>query len=98
MKKFVYILALLALLLLPVHSAFALNATNPKDGRVVVGQNFTLKSGDTLEGDLVVIGGEADIEQNATVNGDIVVIGGSLNLDGKGDRRCRGNRWAGIHG
>jgi hypothetical protein len=48
MKKFVYILALLALLLLPVHTVFALNVTNPKDGRVVVGQNFTLKSGDTL--------------------------------------------------
>src|ERR1700690_4123005 len=84
MKKFVYILSVLALLLLPVHTVFALNEANPKDGRVIVGQNFTLKSGDTLEGDLVVIGGEANIEQNATVNGDIVVIGGNLNLDGKG--------------
>ena len=83
MKKFVYTLALLALLLLPVHPAFALNLNNPKDGRVIIGQNFTLKSGDTLDGDLVVIGGEANIEKNATVNGDIVVIGGSLNLDGK---------------
>jgi hypothetical protein len=83
MKKFLYTFALLALLLLPVHQAFALNIDAPKNGRVIIGQNFTLKSGDTLNGDLVVIGGEANIEQNAVVNGDIVIIGGSLNLDGK---------------
>ncbi len=58
--------------------------SNPKDGRVIVGQNFTLKSGDTLNGDLVVIGGEANIEHNAIVKGDIVIIGGSLTLDGQG--------------
>ena len=84
MKKFLYTLALLALLLLPVNPAFALTLDNPHDGRVVVGQNFTLNSGETLDGDLVVIGGQANIEQNSTVNGDIVVIGGNLNLDGKG--------------
>jgi hypothetical protein len=83
MKKFVYTLAFLALFLMPVHPAYALDIKSPKDGEVVIGQNFTLKSGDTLDGDLVVIGGEANIEQNATVNGDIVIIGGSLNLDGK---------------
>ena len=83
MKKLAYTLILLALLLLPVHSAYALNINHPQDGRVVVGQDYTLKSGDTLNGDLVVIGGQAIIEQNATVNGDIVIIGGSLKLDGK---------------
>ncbi len=80
MKKLMYALVLLALLLLPARSAHALN--HPLDGRVVIGQDFTLKSGDTLTGDLVVIGGEATIEAGATVNGDIVVIGGSLKLDG----------------
>jgi hypothetical protein len=80
MKKLIYALALLMLLLLPARSAHALN--RPLDGRVVIGQDFTLKSGDTLSGDLVVIGGEATIEAGATVNGDIVVIGGSLKLDG----------------
>ncbi len=82
MKKLVYGIMLLALLLLPTRSAHALSS--PKDGRVVVGQNFTLKSGDTLAGDLVVIGGEATIEQSAIVKGDIVIIGGSLTLDGQG--------------
>lgn len=80
MKKMIYAVTLLALLLLPARSAHALNG--PLDGRVIFGQNFTLQSGDTLNGDLVVIGGEAIIESNSTVKGDIVIIGGSLKLDG----------------
>jgi len=82
MKKIVYAIVLLALLFVPTHSAHALSS--PRDGRVIVGQNFTLNSGDTLNGDLVVIGGEANIEQSAVVKGDIVIIGGSLTLDGLG--------------
>ncbi len=84
MKKIGYSLILLALLLLPARSAYALSG--PMDGRVVIGQDFTLKSGDTLNGDLVVIGGEAAVEQGATVIGNIVVIGGSLKLDGTATR------------
>jgi hypothetical protein len=80
MKKIGYGLLLLALLLLPAHPAYAWSG--PMDGRVVIGQNFTLKSGDTLDGDLVVIGGEATIEQDATVIGNVVVIGGNLKMDG----------------
>ncbi len=82
MKKLVYAIVLLAIMLLPAHSAYALS--NPRDGRVIIGQNFTLISGDTLDGDLVVIGGEANIEESAIVKGDIVIIGGSLKLDGQG--------------
>jgi hypothetical protein len=82
MKKLICSLMLLVLFLLPAHSAYALKG--PLDGRVIVGDNFTLKSGDTLDGDLVVIGGEVIIESGATVKGDIVVIGGSLQVDGQG--------------
>jgi hypothetical protein len=82
MKKLIYALMLFVLLLVPVRSVHAL--TGPLDGRVIIGDNFTLKSGDTLDGDLVVIGGEVVIEAGATVKGEIVVIGGSLTLDGKG--------------
>lgn len=82
MKKIIYGIVLLALLFLPARTAYALSS--PKDGRVVIGQDFTLKTGDTLDGDLVVIGGEAVIEQSALVKGDIVIIGGSLKLNGQG--------------
>lgn len=81
MKNVLYGLMLLALLLVPAKPVFALEGH--LDGRVVIGQDFTLKSGETVDGDLVVIGAEAIIENNAQVNGDIIVIGGSLKLNGR---------------
>src|SRR5512143_77348 len=81
MKKVLYGLVLLALFLLPASPAYA---QGPHDGRLIIGQDFTLKSGETLNGDLVVIGGQAAIEKTASVHGDIVVVGGSLRLEGSG--------------
>ncbi len=83
MKQLWYALVLLTLLLLPASPALALGES--LEGRVIVGQNFTLKSGDTLTGDLVIIGGQALVEQGAVVQGNTVVIGGNLQLDGHVD-------------
>jgi hypothetical protein len=80
MKKLLYALPILILLLWPIAPVYAF--TGNLDGRVVFGQSFTLKSGETLDGDLVVFGGEATIEENATVKGNVVIIGGSLVMDG----------------
>ncbi len=82
MRKIVYSLALLALLLLPAAPAYAQGGPGG-NGRVIIGQDFTLKSGDTIDGDLVVIGGQVAVEHGSTVYGDLVVVGGSLTLDGK---------------
>jgi hypothetical protein len=49
---------------------------------VVFGDNFTLKSGETIK-DLVVFGGNATIQQDALVTGDIILFGGDLNISGK---------------
>jgi len=73
------LLFILALVLIPTQNV---HASALLDGRVVFGDNFTLKSGETLTGDLVVVGGSAIVEENATVRGDLVVVGGSLTLDG----------------
>ncbi len=81
MRKLLYGLVLLALLLLPAAPAYAQGG--PHDGRVVIGQDFTLQSGQTLNGDLVVVGGQVDIQKTAIVQGDVVVIGGSLQMDGQ---------------
>jgi cytoskeletal protein CcmA (bactofilin family) len=81
MRRILYSLVLLALLLLPAAPAYAQGG--PSDGRVIIGQDFTLKSGETLSGDLVVIGGQVIVEKTAVVNGDVVVIGGSLKMDGQ---------------
>ena len=80
MKKLLYALPILLLLLLPIAPAYAF--TGNLDGRVVFGQSFTLNSGETLNGDLVVFGGQATVEENATVKGNVVIIGGSLVMDG----------------
>ena len=80
MKKLLYVIPILILFLMPITQVHAF--TGNLDGRVVFGQSFTLKNGETLDGDLVVFGGEATIEENASVNGNVVIIGGSLVMDG----------------
>jgi len=80
MKKLLYALPILILLLWPIAPVYASNGN--LDGRVVFGQSFTLQSGQTLDGDLVVFGGEATIEENATVKGNVAIIGGSLVMNG----------------
>lgn len=80
-KKFISLLVLLGLLLVP---SSVVQAQNPgPEDVVLVGQNYTLKSGETLDGSLVVIGGNITIESEAEINGDVVLIGG--NMDASGD-------------
>lgn len=81
MKKTICWLLLVGLVLIPARAVFA-DDGSMKD-RVVIGHNFTLQSGETIDGDLVVIGGETTIELGGTVLGDLVVIGGSLRMDGQ---------------
>jgi hypothetical protein len=81
MRKILYGFVLLLLLLLPTRAVAASDGTS--HGRLIIGQSFTLRSGEKVDGDLVVIGGQASIEDGALVNGDVVVIGGSLHLDGE---------------
>jgi hypothetical protein len=78
--KLMTVLVLLALMLIPAVPARALG---PYDGGpVIFGGNYTLVSGDTLNGDLVVFGGNVTIEADAQVKGSIVIFGGLITLDG----------------
>jgi hypothetical protein len=81
-NKFRMISLLLVVLLacLPLFPAAASDGTIP--GQFVFGQSFTLKTGQTMNGNLVVFGGSATIEKGATVNGNVVIFGGSLTVDG----------------
>lgn len=78
--KIVSILVMGVLLFVPLQSVGAANAVF--DGQVVFGQSFTLKSGDSMKGDLLVFGGSAIIEEGATVNGSVVLFGGNLTVNG----------------
>src|SRR3989304_2957463 len=55
------------------------------DGRVILGDNFTLASGEVLDGDLVVIGGNVTLEEGSVVHGDVFVLGGHIQADGEID-------------
>jgi cytoskeletal protein CcmA (bactofilin family) len=78
--RFASVLLLVILIFLPLQSAGATDGS--MEGQVVFGQSFTLKSGDTMTGDLLVFGGSATIEEGATVNGSVVLFGGNLTVNG----------------
>ena len=79
--KFLILLMLLAMLLVPASPAYAQGGTSD-GGQVIFGSNFTLESGDTFEGDLVVFGGNVTIEDDADLNGNLVVFGGTISSGG----------------
>jgi cytoskeletal protein CcmA (bactofilin family) len=78
LTRWVLLIPLLAALALPTPAL----ASGLFDDRVVFGGNFTLESGETLDGDLVVFGGNATLEQDSRVTGEVVLMGGNLDADG----------------
>ncbi len=81
MKRIVAVtlVTLVLLLALPV-TAFA---GGQYDGRVVLGGNFVLESGEVLDGDLAVIGGQATLEAGSRVQGSVFLVGGNLSALGE---------------
>ena len=73
------LLVLLFMLLIPASPAYA-QSGGP--GKIIFGDNYTLKSGDTLDGDLVVFGGNVTVEKDANLNGNLVVFGGTISSSG----------------
>jgi len=81
MKKIYKIFAVLAILMIlfvPTGSAYAQDSS--ENGKLVFGEDFTLKSGETLGGDLIVFGGNVTIEKDSVVQGSIVVFGGNVDF------------------
>ncbi len=79
-NKLLTLFLLIALLLVPTSNAYA---QSPSGDIIRIGENYTLKEGETLTGSLIVIGGNATLEKDSKVTGDVVVIGGELTVDGK---------------
>lgn len=76
--RLVFLLCLITVVLWPRPAAAqVLNCE-----KFVAGGSYTLKAGETLDGDLCVLGGVAQVEPGATVNGDVILVGGSLQMDG----------------
>lgn len=51
------------------------------DSPIIFGDNFTLRSGETVQ-NLVVFGGNVSIQEGATVREDILIFGGNLGVAG----------------
>lgn len=60
-------------------------AQGGEDGRVILGEDFTLPTDHRLDGDLVVFGGDVDLEPGSTVRGAVLVFGGEVHIAGRVD-------------
>ncbi len=74
---------LFVLLLFAAMAAPAAFAQGTVGDKVVLGENYVLAEGQTLDGNLAVLGGNAQIDNGATVRGDLSVLGGALILNGR---------------
>lgn len=84
MKTFIRIavlLILLALLAIPG----AAQAKGILEDEVVFGGSYTLKSGESVDGNLIVLGGVAFLEDGSSVRGDVILMGGTLEISGEVD-------------
>jgi predicted flap endonuclease-1-like 5' DNA nuclease len=72
------VFAIVGAAMVPV--AFAQDTTGD---RVVMGENYTLQSGDTLDGNLAVLGGNATLEEDTLVTGDVTLAGGNMVVSGR---------------
>ncbi|MBI5034978.1 MAG: hypothetical protein HZB51_31005 [Chloroflexi bacterium] len=53
--------------------------------KMVTGDRYVLRSGETLTGDMMITGGDATLEQGSRVTGSLVVTGGSARANGQVD-------------
>jgi hypothetical protein len=84
MKNMFRIISLVILVMLVFIPVLPAAAQGPSfGGQVIFGQSFTLKSGETMNGDLLVFGGTATLEAGSVVNGNVVLFGGTLTMDGE---------------
>ncbi len=76
-KVFLAVLVSVVLLLAFPVTAFAASYSD-----VVIGNNYTLQSGQTLNNDLFVLGGTVTLMSGSTINGNVTLVGGSVQAAG----------------
>ncbi len=70
---------LLTILVLAVFPTAALAAPS---NALVIGNSYTLQTGQTLNDQLFVVGGSVNLMSGSTINGSVIVIGGSVEAAG----------------
>lgn len=82
-KRLVWVLILA--LLIVFAAALPVFAQGPQPGKLILGGNYTLSSGESLSGGLLVAGGNAVLQEGSRVSGDVLLAGGSLRVAGTVD-------------
>ncbi len=82
MKKHHLLIVSAVLLALITLAAFPVTAFAAESPAVVLGSNYTLQSGETLNDNLFVLGGNVDLMQGSTVIGNVVILGGTAQAAG----------------
>jgi hypothetical protein len=86
LTKLFILFTLIAILALPATALAASSPDNPLRNRLdefVLGENYTLASGETLRGNLWIMGGNATLDQGSRVTGDVMLLGGNASVDGE---------------
>ena len=81
MKKILR-LTILLLLVGAIFLPLTASASDFEDDKVIFGSNYTLREGETLNGDLLVFGGNVTLQESSTINGDTLVFGGNVTSNG----------------
>jgi len=81
MKRLRLLLPLLLLLLLPLSAQASMAVPN----RVIVGQDYSLASGEKVNTNLIVVGGDLNMDAGSVVTGNVTVTGGDARVDGRID-------------
>jgi hypothetical protein len=81
MKKIITACLLALLLIVPASPVLA----DGGEGVVIFGQDFTLESGEEVDGDVVVFGGNVILEEDSFVDGTVFVMGGNVTAAGEVD-------------
>ena len=89
--KWLLFLVLVLILAIPGSALAAGNKSIIPD-RIIIGENYTLGSGQTLDGNLWIMGGNVSLDPNSTVTGGVQIMGGTLNVNGtvEGDINAMG--------
>jgi hypothetical protein len=82
MRKVKWLLLLIVLFAVP---ATPVLADDPEGDVVIWGDNYTLRSGQTIHGNLLVYAGNVKLEEGSEVRRDVTLFGGDLDVAGQID-------------
>jgi len=82
MKRSQIKLLVIAVLMTLIIAAFPMTALAASSSDAVIGNSYTLESGQFLNNDLFVLGGSVNLKQGSTITGNVLMIGSTAQMAG----------------